>query len=336
MKPLIEIKDLINASSKKIFISMHQNPDADAIGSSLALAQYLIKKGHQVTVVSPNEFPEFLKWLPGCEQVLIFESQKKEVLHALEEADMQFSLDYNNFNRTKDLAEYLYKSSVTRVLIDHHLYPGDYFDYGKSDTTAASTALLVYEFVHMMGDFSLIDIPMAQCIYAGTMTDTGSFRFPSTSARVHRMVAHLMDLGLKHAEVHEAIYDNYGENRLRFMGKLFSDELEILHDYHTAIISVPKELGSKFDLKPGDTEGLVNMPLAIKGIYFSVFLTEKKGEIRMSFRSKGEISVNQFAARYFEGGGHKNAAGGVSHDSLENTLKKLKEAIKENKDLFNP
>ncbi len=311
---------------------MHQNPDADAMGSSLALRDYLLQKGHEPTVISPNEFPEFLKWMPGCDAVLVFDNQKEKALEALAEADLLFCLDFNAFHRTRNLAPHLEKTKAIKVLIDHHLYPQEGFDYGESDTTAAATALLIYEFVIAMGDFSMINLSMAQCIYAGAMTDTGSFRFPATSSRVHRMIADLMDIGLDHEQIHNAIYDNYKENRLRFIGQALVDRLEVFYEYNTAIISIPHEMFKKFELKPGDTEGLVNFPLAIKGIKFAALFTDRKEEIRMSFRSKGDFNVNLFAQKYFEGGGHINAAGGRSSDSLKQTISRFKKALKENKE----
>lgn len=334
MKALEDIKPLINGTPKKVVITMHQNPDADAMGSSLALSDYLLQKGHEVTVIAPNEFPDFLKWMSGSDEVIVFENQQEKAQKAIEEADLLFSLDYNALHRTRKMAPFLEKAKGIRILIDHHLHPQEGFDFGESDPGAASTALLIYELVVAMGDFSMIDIPMAACIYAGTMTDTGSFRFPATSSRVHRMVAELMDLGLDHEAIHRAIYDNYQENRLRFIGQALVDRLEVFYEYNTAIISVPQEMCRKFELKPGDTEGLVNLPLAIKGIKFAALITDRKEEVRMSFRSKGDFDVNLFAQKYFEGGGHKNAAGGRSSDSLEKTIERFKNALKENKTLL--
>ncbi len=336
MKPLTEIKSRINGAPEKMLITMHQNPDADAIGSSLALKDYLVRKGHEVSVVSPNEFPDFLKWMPGHEEVLIFEKQKERVLKALKEAELLFCLDFNSFGRTRNFAPFIEKANLTKVLIDHHLHPQEEdFDFGRSDPSAASTTLMIYEMVVALGDADQVNLNMAKCIYAGTMTDTGSFRFPSTSSRVHRMVADLMDLGLDHEEIHRCIYDNYGENRLRFLGKALLDQMEVFYEYNTALITIPRDLYKKYDLKTGDTEGLVNIPLSIKGIRFSALLKDRNGEIRISFRSTGDFDVNLFAKKYFEGGGHKNAAGGRSKESLEKTVKRFKTAIKENKNLFN-
>lgn len=309
---------------------MHQRPDADAMGASLAMFDYLRQKGHQVKVISPTVFPDFLKWMPGCDQVIVFETQKNKALEALEHIDILFCLDFNNLGRTKDLAPYLAKTSCIKVLLDHHLEPGSVFDYGKSDISAASTALLVYEFIVEMGDEKMINDNIAQCVYAGTMTDTGSFRFTSTSDRVHLMVAKLMQNGLEHEPIHQAIYDNYLESRLRFIGHALLNRLEIFYEYNVAMIAIPYSDIQHFGLKTGDTEGLVNFPLSIKGIKMAALIIDRKEEVRMSFRSKGAFDVNAFARRYFEGGGHQNAAGGRSSDTLEKTVERFKNALKEN------
>lgn len=335
MKPLIEIGDTLNAAPKKIVVTMHQRPDADAMGASLAISDYLKQKGHTVDVISPTSYPDFLKWMPGSKTVTVFEEAKDLVAKKLDEAEILFCLDFNALSRTKDLAPLLGKMDAIKVLIDHHLEPEKLFNYGISDVSAASTALLVYEFVIAMGDERLITIDMAQCIYAGTMTDTGSFRFPATSQRVHQMVANLMKIGLDHEPIHQAIYDNYLENRLRFIGHALLNRMEVFYPYNAAIIAIPHSDIQRFGLKTGDTEGLVNYPLSIQGIRFAALIIDRKEEIRISFRSKGNFDVNLFARKYFDGGGHMNAAGGRSSDSLEQTVERFKKALEDNKKLLN-
>ncbi|HEX5554325.1 MAG TPA: DHH family phosphoesterase [Chitinophagaceae bacterium] len=330
MKPLIDIKPLLNDTPKKVVVTMHQRPDADAMGASLAMYDYLVQKGHHVSVISPTVFPDFLKWMPGCSDVIVFESKKKEALEVLKDVDILFCLDFNAFSRTKSMAPYLEKLDCPKVLIDHHLEPQEGFAYGKSDITAASTALLVYEFIVDMGDAELINDRMAQCVYAGTMTDTGSFRFTATSNRVHGMVAKLMEKGLQHEPIHQAIYDNYLESRLRFIGHALLYRMEVFYEYNAALIAIPYKDIQEFGLKTGDTEGLVNYPLSIKGIKMAALIIDRREEVRISFRSKGDFDVNLFARKYFEGGGHMNAAGGRSSDSLETTVDRFKSALKEN------
>lgn len=330
MRPLTDIRNLLNGAPKHVIITMHQRPDADAMGSSLAMYDYLKQKGHSVAVISPTAFPDFLKWMPGCEDVIVFETQKNKAVEAIEAMEVLFCLDFNAMSRTKGMQPYLEARQSVRVILDHHLDPQAGFDYGVSDVTAASTCLLVYEFIADMGDQGLITNDMAQCIYAGTMTDTGSFRFTATTDRVHRMVAYLMGGGLKHEPIHQAIYDNYLENRLRFIGHALLHRMEVFYEYNAALISIPNGDIQQFGLKTGDTEGLVNYPLSIKGIKMAALIIDRREEVRISFRSKGDFDVNAFARKYFEGGGHSNAAGGRSSDSLEVTVTRFKEALKEN------
>lgn len=333
MKPIEEIKPLLE-SPKKVVITMHQKPDADAMGSSLAMYHYLRQKGHEVTVISPTNFPDFLKWMPGAEQVLDFESMQEKALVALEGIELLFCLDFNALYRTKAMAPYLEQLKCVKILIDHHLEPHPTFDYGVSDTGASSTAQLVYETLYKLGEEQYITTEIAQCIYAGTMTDTGSFRFASTSARVHRMVADLLDRGLKHELIHQAIYDNFLENRLRFIGHSLLHRMEVFYEYNTAMMAIPYADLKRFDLQTGDTEGLVNFLLSIQGIKMAALIIDRREEIKLSFRSKGDFDVNTFARKYFEGGGHFNASGGRSSDSLERTVQRFVTAVEENEDLL--
>jgi phosphoesterase RecJ-like protein len=333
MKRIEEIKPLLE-SPKKVVITMHQKPDADAMGSSLALFHYLKQKGHDVTVISPTNFPEFLEWMPGAKEVLDFESAQDKALKALEGIELLFCLDFNALYRTKGMEPYLAALSCIKILIDHHLEPQPDFDYGVSDTTASSTAQLVYETIYLLGDERYINEDMAQCIYAGTMTDTGSFRFASTSARVHRMVADLFDRGLKHEIIHQAIYDNFLENRLRFLGHSLLNRMEVYYEYNTALIAIPYTDLKRFDLQTGDTEGVVNYLLSIQGIKLAALIIDRHQEVKLSFRSKGDVDVNTFARKYFDGGGHFHAAGGHSADSLEKTVQRFISAIQENEEIL--
>jgi phosphoesterase RecJ-like protein len=331
MKRIEEIKPLLE-NPKRVVITMHQKPDADAMGSSLALYHYLKQKGHDVTVISPTNFPDFLEWMPGAKEVLDFESMQERALKALENIDLLFCLDFNALYRTKSMEPNLAQLSCIKILIDHHLEPQPDFDYGVSDTSAASTAQLVYETIYKLGDEQYINEDMAQCIYAGTMTDTGSFRFASTSARVHRMVADLFDRGLKHEMIHAAIYDNFLENRLRFLGHCLLNRMEVYYEYNTAVIAIPYTDLKRFDLQTGDTEGIVNFLLSIQGIKLAALIIDRHAEIKLSFRSKGDFDVNTFARKYFDGGGHFHASGGHSADSLEKTMQHFMSAIQENEE----
>lgn len=331
MKRIEEIKPLLE-TPKRVVITMHQKPDADAMGSSLALYHYLKQKGHDVTVISPTNFPDFLNWMPGSQEVLDFESSQDKAMKALEGVELLFCLDFNALYRTKNMEPYLAALNCQKILIDHHLEPQPVFEYGVSDTTAASTALLVYETIHKMGEERYINDAMAQCIYAGTMTDTGSFRFASTSSRVHRMVADLLDHGLNHEVIHQAIYDNFLENRLRFLGHSLLNRMEVYYEYNTAMIAIPYTDLKRFDLQTGDTEGVVNFLLSIQGIKMAALIIDRHQEVKLSFRSKGDFDVNTFARKYFDGGGHFHAAGGHSADSLERTVQRFVDAIAENEE----
>ncbi|MCL6524580.1 MAG: bifunctional oligoribonuclease/PAP phosphatase NrnA [Thermoflavifilum sp.] len=331
MKPILELLPLL-ATPQRITIIMHQKPDADAMGSSLALYHYLKLKNHRVQVVSPTLYPDFLKWMPGADQVIIYETHPQEGTEALQQAQIIFCMDFNAFHRARPADQALAESNGIKVIIDHHLQPEPVFAYGISNVQASSTAELVYEVIVGWGDQPLINNEIAQCIYAGTMTDTGSFRFAATSARVHRMIADLMDKGLQHEPIHQAIYDNFLENRLRFLGFVLSNRMEIFYPYNAALIAVPASDVRRFNLSSGDTEGLVNYPLSIQGIKLSALMVENQHEIRISFRSKGDFDVNEFARKYFNGGGHQNAAGGRSTESLDATVARFKKALEENKE----
>lgn len=315
-------------SPRKIVITMHQKPDADAMGSTLALWNYLKLKGHEATVISPTNWAEFVDWMPGADQVLNYEKQREKSDVLLEQADLLFCLDFNIFHRTKQMASKLQQLKCVKVLMDHHQEPdAASFDYGLSDTSKSSTCEMVYDFINLAGDNALINLAISECIYAGVIGDTGSFRFSSTHAGVHSLVADLKSKGLDHGKIHEGLYDNFLENRLRFIGHVLLNRMEILYEYNTALIAIPKADLQRFQIKTGDTEGLVNYPQSIQGIRFVALVIDRDEERKWSFRSKGSFDCNTFARTYFEGGGHFNAAGGRSSESLEDTVAKFKSIL---------
>jgi phosphoesterase RecJ-like protein len=317
---------------KQIVITMHQKPDGDAMGSTLGLFHFLHNRGHQVTVISPTNWADFLEWLPGIESVINFEGYREKCLGILDKADILFCLDFNIFHRTKHLAPFLASAKAVKVLIDHHEQPDEpNFDYGISDTGKSSTCEMVYDFIMEAGGRDELTQEMATCLYTGTMTDTGSFRFPSTKASVHRMVAELKETGFDHSQVHNHIYDNFLESRLRFIGFALLNRMEVLYEYNTAIMYIHQADLQKYHIKTGDTEGLVNYLLTIKGIRFGAIVIDRTEERKWSFRSKGGFDVNQFARNHFEGGGHANASGGRSSDSVEKTVEHFKQVIQEYK-----
>ncbi len=310
---------------------MHQKPDADAMGSALGLYHFLVSFNHEVTVISPTNWARWLNWMPGCNEVVDFEYSKEKASQILREADWVFCLDFNTLSRTKNFAPKLDEFTGTRILIDHHQQPEvDKFAYGVSNTAKSSTCEMVYDFIVESGNVQRINTDIAQCLYAGVMADTGSFRFPAAGASVHRMIADLKDKGLEHTKVHEHIYDSYYENRLRFIGHVLLNRMEVFYEYNTALIAISKKDLLRYEIKTGDTEGLVNYPLSIMGIKMAALVIDRDEERKWSFRSKSDFDVNTFARKYFEGGGHYNASGGRSSESLEQTVQRFKEAIKEN------
>jgi bifunctional oligoribonuclease and PAP phosphatase NrnA len=310
---------------------MHQKPDADAMGSSLGLSLFLRRLGHRTTVISPTNWAEWLKWMPDCAAVIDYEYSTEKAVSALEEAEWIFCLDFNTLSRTRHMAPRLRKLPVPKMLIDHHQQPESaVFAYGISNTEKSSTCEMIYDLIVGSGHAGKIDVDIAACLYAGVMTDTGSFRFPGATASVHRMVAALKDTGLNHTQIHDNLFDNFLENRLRFMGFVLQNRMEVFYEYNAALISVPWKDLVRYEIKTGDTEGLVNYPLSIQGIKMAALIIDRDEEVKCSFRSKGDFDVNTFARTYFDGGGHVNAAGGRSTDTLEVTVQRFLDALKEN------
>lgn len=338
MKPITEFYSLLNSTTtaKKVVITMHQKPDGDAMGSTLALYHLLVKLGHQVQVISPTNWAAFLGWMPGADLVWDYERTKLESEACIHAADWIFCLDFNVLYRTKNMESVLTEATSVKILIDHHEQPQiEAFDYGISITAKSSTCEMIYDFIIASGHRDLIDPDLASCIYTGLMTDTGSFRFPSTTASVHTAIADLKNLGLNHSQVHEHIYDSNTEERLRFLGNALHKRMEILYEYNTAIMTIPKSDLLAFHTKTGDTEGLVNYLLSLDGIRFGAIVIDRDEERKWSFRSKGDFDVNQFARKHFNGGGHKNASGGNSADSLADTVQKFKTVLLDYKSALN-
>ena len=332
MKPLSELFSLLE-QPKNVVITFHQKPDADAMGSALGLYHFLIQLGHTVVVISPTNWAGFLSWMPGCKKVLDYEMQTAKATAALDKAEWLFCLDFNTMDRTKKMADKLLLLSCIKILIDHHQEPQvDAFDYGVSDISKSSTAEMVYDFINASGNADKINEKVAECLYAGVMTDTGSFRFNSTTASSHKMVADLKERGLQHSRIHENLFDNFLESRFRFFGHVLLNRMDVFYEYNTALIVIPQSDLIKYNVKTGDTEGLVNFPLSIHGIKLAAIIIDRGDERKSSFRSKGDFDVNTFARKYFNGGGHFNAAGGKNAEPLEEVVRKFKLAIKENKE----
>ncbi len=310
-----------------ILITTHSNPDGDAIGSSLALASYLKKKNHSVQVMVPDPYPDFLAWMAGHEDILVFSNSESECVKAIEQADIIFAADYNNLGRLNDAAGFVRRSNAIKILIDHHLVPSDEFDYKISISRISSTSELLYNFIEKMGDIHLVDKNIAECIYAGIITDTGSLSYSCNYVKTYQILANLFQLGIDGEHLHRLIYDTYSESRLRLLGYSISDQLVVLHEYHCAYIILSREDLQRFNYQIGDTEGVVNYALSIKDINLAALFMEREGIVKVSFRSKGNFAVNTLAAEYFNGGGHRNAAGANCTTTLEETVAKFRQIL---------
>ncbi|UII33403.1 bifunctional oligoribonuclease/PAP phosphatase NrnA [Fulvivirga ulvae] len=331
MQNLEAFKTVIS-SPKKVVITTHHKPDADALGSSLGLAGYLRKKGHEVSVITPTDYANFLAWMKGNDEVIIFnEGNEEKSGRLITEADMIFCLDFSSLNRINELGEMVRQSASVKVLIDHHLEPEDFANFVCWSTEAAATAELVYDLICDLGDKQLIDKDIAESLYAGIMTDTGSFKHPNTTKNVFNVCAELADIGADTAKVSKLVYDTNSLDKVKFLGFALNEKLKVLDEFNTAYFAITADELKRFNSKTGDTEGLVNYALSIEGIKFAAVIIDRTEAIKMSFRSIGDFSVNEFARKHFEGGGHKNASGGKSDLSLEETVKKFENVLNEYK-----
>ena len=328
---LIELSAIISGC-KNIVLTTHTNPDGDAIGSTMALFHFFIRKGYQVSAIVPNEFPGFLAWIPGSENMMIFEKDSKKTQIVLENADVVFCLDYNALSRVGSMTESLKKVKAPRILIDHHIEPEtESFACIYSTVHVSSTSEMVYNLIEQLNGLELIDKIISECLYAGIVTDTGSFSFSSNKSSTYRIIADLIERGLVPDKIHQLIYDTFSENRLRLLGLGINDRMLVWNELRTALIYFTAGDLANFDEQVGDTEGVVNYPLSMEKINLSILLTEREKNIRISFRSKGSFSVNDLARKHFSGGGHLNAAGGKSFKSMDITIENIKSVLKKYK-----
>ena len=322
-----ELKELLK-EKKQIVLSSHTNPDGDAIGSLLAMYFFLTNKGHEVSMIVPNRFPEFYDWMPGSDLIINYEKEAKRAQGLLKSAEVFFSLDYNAFNRVGPVAEFIPDAPATRILIDHHIDPErDKYQYCFSDTIYSSTAEMVYTFVALLDGLDFLNKEAAETIYSGIVTDTGSFSYACNRPETYEITAHLLRLGVDVEKVHRLIYDTFSENRLRLLGFAISNRMLVWDEFHTALIYLTKADLAKYKYSVGDTEGVVNYPLMMKKVNMSILITEKDNKLRLSFRSKGEFSVNLLTRKHFNGGGHRNAAGGNMTLTIEEFIEELKKVL---------
>jgi phosphoesterase RecJ-like protein len=329
---ILRIKELLRRP-KDIVILVHYNPDGDALGAALALSMYLKQKNHHVRVISPNAFPEFLQWMPQSENILLATQKLDYCQEIIRNTDVIFCVDFNASNRVGLLQQVLESTKSIKIIIDHHVDPSDIFDiYYSVSENISSTSELIYNFlIYKLGEKDIITSDMAKCLYVGIITDTGSLSYACDNPSTYRIIGRLIAMGIDGEAIHRKIYDTYSEDRLRLLGYCLSERLRILHRYATSYIYLTKEDLKKFSYKHGDTEGFVNYGLSIKNIDFTAIFIERDDRIKISFRSMNDFNVNEYARKYFNGGGHKNAAGADSFLSMDETLSYFEKSLKESK-----
>lgn len=334
MLDIATLKELLD-EPRHIVVTTHPKPDGDAMGSSLGLYNYLVQKGHQVRVITPTDYPIFLHWLPNNPEVTIYCEQPEVCNQYIADAEIIFCLDFNSLARIYEVGDQIRQAKGIKILIDHHLEPEGFDDFRHWTINACATAQLVYDFiVNLMGDRHLINKDVATCLYTGIMTDSGSFRFPNTTAQVHHIVAELINSGAENSRIHQLVYDNFQENRLRFLGHCLLNRLEVFPEYNTAMIYVTREDLLKFKIVTGDTEGIVNYALSINGIKLAALIIEREELVKLSLRSTGDFPANEICKKFFHGGGHRNAAGGHSTSSLQQVIDQFKSILPEYKNLL--
>ena len=322
-----ELSDYLNRADN-ILLICHINPDGDSIGSMLALFSYLSSKGKNVGMISPNYLQEFLLWMKGADRINIFIRDRNICLKQIEKADLIIMLDFNQSNRLGEAEKPVLQSSARKVVIDHHLDSDNFYDLIISDPGRSSTAEIIHELVCMLNDGLFNEISYAEAIYVGIITDTGNFEHGSFTGNTFRLIADLLDTGIDKDRIFNLVFNNFTESRTRLLGYALYEKMVVIPEYKTAYITLTRDELKRFNYHRGDTEGFVNLPLSINGIDFSALFIEKEGFIKISFRSRGDFSVNSFAGKYFQGGGHFNAAGGDYYDSLENTVSYFLDMLK--------
>lgn len=326
-----KLKGYLTVGPKKIAVLAHTNPDGDAIGSSLAWAKVLRSMGHEVTCLVPNRYPAFLAWMPGIEEVIVAKEDNGRAVEAIDDADLIFFLDFNRIDRLENLSDHIMgNQKAVRLLIDHHLDPPvEEYALVFSDHTSCSTSYLVYNIAERLTGLDVFDKESAEALYVGIMTDTGNFSFSFLTPGLFRAVAGLIEKGIDIPSINSMVYNSYSEGRVRLLGYVLLKKMKMIEDGRAAYIALKESEMRKFNFQVGDSEGFVNYPLSIASVNMSAMFTETRKFIRISFRSRGDVDVSEFAARYFNGGGHKNASGGKSFDSIAKTVERFEEAVAE-------
>ena len=333
---ILRVKKLLS-EQKKIAITVHYNPDGDAIGAALALQMYLQQQGHNVSILSPNHYPDFLEWMPQSESIILANNNFELCVDKIKSAEIIFCVDFNQLNRIGTLEKAVEETTVPKILIDHHISPDTSFDimYSVPENTS-STCELVYNFiVNMLDGEQFMNKQIADCLYVGIITDTGSLSYSCNNESTYHILGNLFKYGINGEDIHRKVYDNYSENRIRLLGYCLTERFTVLDEYATSFIYLTKEDLEKYDYKQGDIEGIVNYGLSIKSVRFTALFSERDDRIRLSFRSKGNFNVDDFARTHFKGGGHKNASGGNSYTTMEETIEEFKSLLKQYKHLLN-
>lgn len=325
---ITSIKQVLTESKKTVTIIPHENPDGDAIGSSLGLGQVLKNYGHEVQIIPVNNYPDFLKWFTSDVPIVIYEKEKKRAKELLFNSDVLICLDFNDTKRAGHLEKMINRFENTKIMIDHHPYPTDFCDFMVSETSYSSTAELVFDVVTEIGLASNFDEKAGEALFTGILTDTGGFNH-NTSKNTFKVVSELMDLGINTDKIRSKVFSNYSADRMQLLGFCLSEKMQVFPEYRAAVICITQEELKRFNFKPGDTEGLVNYPLSINNIVFTALFIEKEDFVKASFRSKGNFPANAFSNKHFNGGGHLNAAGGESKLSLEKTILKFTQLLPE-------
>lgn len=324
---LQQVADLLQ-SPKRIVITAHANPDGDALGSSLGLYHYLKEKGHRLTVIMPTDMPQFLDWMDGFDQILVYESTRTFSNKIIEEADLIFCLDYNALGRLEQMGGAVKRSKAYKVMIDHHLAPQDFCQAMWSDTSASSTCELIYQFIDFLGDVESIPRSALNALYVGILTDTGGFRY-ATTPRLFRIVAAILEQGIDNNQITDWVFNAYTVKRFNLLGFCIGERLELLEDSNTGVIALSQADHRKYNIQRGDLEGVVNFILKIKKIRCAALIAERRDIVKLSLRSKGDFSVQQVCSTHFNGGGHKNASGGAVKKPFDEVVAEFKHVIRE-------
>ena len=318
----------------KIVIVAHVGPDGDAMGSTLALWHYLMTIEKEPVVIVPTMYANFLAWMPGSEGVLIYEKDKETADELIAAAELIFTLDFNQASRMAKMADAVINAAAPKILVDHHLHPDTYAKITVSYPEVSSTSELIFRLICRLGDFSMINLACAECIYTGMMTDTGGFTYNSNKQEIYTIIAELIKLGVDKDDIYRKVFNNYSADRMRLMGYALYNKMKVYPEHKAALITLSLKELEEFNYQTGDAEGLVNMPLSIEGVIFSVFMREDSDKIKISLRSQGTFPANKVSADLFNGGGHLNAAGGESYTTLEEAVTKFETALSDYKDFL--